>query len=562
MTDTFTDKIDDHKNPGLNIPTYGFGQVRTSFFAYITPLMTLIFLAVIALIIESFDRLYMFFETNMALNGLIIGLMLIGVLGAFSNNLALFKIARFLKKMETARADAQVTHAQVLAFQKAMPRQAAILDTQNMFNAIGNLESFGHYNFTDMDARLIKSKVGFRISKKKESVGFLAGILVMLGLLGTFLGLLETIDAVGSAMANMATLDVKADGAMSEFIASLSAPLQGMGLAFSSSLFGLSGSLLIGFFNYLSGGAQNNFIENFSRWIDNRIPRQVSIDGKGGKGGHGGSATVPSALSFDQELKDWLSGYVALSVETNKQLKALAQTLNETLDGFGRGESLLEQISNKQDVQIKHAVTTNTNLSSHETLMQRSNETLFAINTQTTAHISDMHTKLYPSLDIFQDHLLTLLGLMKEHTNSLNDGLAGIEQTLQMTHYQSQDNLDGLYERLMEMTTTSEHAYTTIAERISHLHTTLAHMDDNQTTLATMPGLVTEQLQTIATILHDTDSHQKNMFTLFKEVNGSSGPFAKLLFKMEKSMLEMNKKVFDIELASHKFIATVVDKDT
>ncbi len=367
----------------------------------------------------------------------------------------------------------------------------------------------------------------------------------MLGLLGTFLGLLKTIDAVGLALAGMAHLDVTQDGAMGQFIESLAAPLQGMGLAFSSSLFGLSGSLMIGFFNFLCGGAQNNFIENFSRWIDNRIPRNVGGEGKGGGKGGGGS-NVPSALSFDDELKDWLSGYVALTVETNKQLKTLAQTLNDTLDGFGRGEVLLENISHKQDTQIKHAAATNTSLATQQNLIMRSNETLSSIDKQASNHITDMHTKLYPYVIKFQDNLASLLDTMREHIKITDTGLTSVEQTLQMTHYQNQDNLDNISERLFNMSTTAERAYESLLKRVSDINTMLKTVDEKNADFPDLPNKLDQHLSGIANILIDTQKHNKDLFKTMKDINGSSGPLSKMLFKIEKSMLALDKKAFEV----------------
>ncbi len=170
MSKSFKEKMDEHDNPGVIAPEIGFGRIKTSLLAYITPLMILVLIIIFALIGFSFPKLYTFFETSKALNGLIIGLMAIGMFGAFKNNFDLFRVARFLDELETARSKAKVPPAQVIAFQKKMATVAPLLDTQNMYKAISNLESFGHYNFTDTDARLIKSKVGYRINSKKQTL--------------------------------------------------------------------------------------------------------------------------------------------------------------------------------------------------------------------------------------------------------------------------------------------------------------------------------------------------------------------------------------------------------
>lgn len=561
MQKNFTSQYKQKKRQEFDQSDIGFGRVKTSLFAYITPMMVVIAIVVAALIAYSAPQLYVFFATNMALNGLIIGLGAIGLFGAFYNNFALYRVAKFLDELETLRnSSVKITPDQIAALQRKMVSRAAILDTQNMYKAIANLELFGDYNFTDTDARLIKSKVGYRVSGKKSDVGFLSGILVMLGLLGTFLGLLATIDSVGSALGGMANLDIQQDGAMGIFIESLSRPLQGMGLAFSSSLFGLSGSLLIGFFNYLCGGAQNNFIENFSRWIDNRIPRNSNAQKGGGDsgGGGGGGPVVPNALNFDQELKEWLSGYTAIGVDTNKQLKQLAMAMNETLGGFGRSEVLLEQISHKQDTQIKHAVTANTSLSSQENLLSRGNEVLSTLSKQAADQVTEMNTRVYPFITILQEHMVTLLKMMQAHTETLDSGLSSVEQTLQMSQYHNQESLDNVNDKLFNISVLTEKASEDMVRRISAISRIIQDMDDKYEEMPTIPDRLDFYLGEISTSLKQAEAQQKQFFEVFSEIHGASGPMAKLLFKMDKSMLEMNKKVFDMETASKNFVKSLM----
>ena len=76
--------------------------------------------------------------------------------------------------------------------------------------------------------------------------------------------------------------------------------------------------------------------------------------------------------------------------------------------------------------------------------------------------------------------------------------------------------------------------------------------------MPTIPGRLDHHLGKIAQILTEAEKQQKQFFDVFREINGSSGPMAKMLFKMEKSMLEMNKKVFDMEVASKKFVKSLI----
>ncbi len=337
------------------IKTKRFGVIETSIFKYWTPLMLIVAIIIIAIVGFNLNTLGAYFQTNVSLNGLIIFLMLYGLVSAFFNNFIIYRTAGFLKSLENIVKQDYVEDKDIDALHALMVKKAYLIDTQNTHNAIENLRIFGHLNFSDNDARLIKHKLGYRVRLKKSNVGFLAGILVMLGLLGTFLGLLTTIDAVGAVMGNMSGMGGGEGGAvdeaqMSGFISSLSAPLQGMGLAFSSSLFGLSGSLLIGFFNHLCGGAQDKFIENVGRWIDDQIPTYNPANDTKQEN------NIPAK---SEDLKKWLTGFVYLSVKTNKQISALTYSLVETIKSLVKENDILVEIEKNQKSIVVQTQATN-----------------------------------------------------------------------------------------------------------------------------------------------------------------------------------------------------------
>lgn len=323
-----------------------YGRIKSNILNYVTPSMFIVLLLVSIAIFLRGPVLVGYFKTGLVLNAIIVSLAIFGVLKTFHNGYLLFLASRFLKKIEQIMNREKVEESEIAALYKYLEKRAALLNTINMNKAIGNLKEFGHPSFSDTDARLIKSKLGYRVSQKKAEVNFIAGILVMLGLLGTFLGLLKTIDAVGGALASMATLgggtgDIGLEE-MTTFIGSLALPLQGMGLAFSSSLFGLSGSLLIGFFSHMSGSPQNEFIENFSRWIDERIPR---FDPKKAESG---AAQKPPA---NDELKSWIGGFVFAANRTNKRVEEMISLLADALlSARTVSETLTEMASHQHRV--------------------------------------------------------------------------------------------------------------------------------------------------------------------------------------------------------------------
>jgi biopolymer transport protein ExbB/TolQ len=107
------------------------------------------------------------------------------------------------------------------------------------------------------------------LSSVRETSRYLVGLLVFLGLLGTFWGLLKTIGSVGSVISSLGIDDTNVAGFFNSLKDGLNAPLQGMSIAFSSSLLGLAGSLILGFMDINLGQAQNKFSLFFEKTVEN-----------------------------------------------------------------------------------------------------------------------------------------------------------------------------------------------------------------------------------------------------------------------------------------------------
>jgi biopolymer transport protein ExbB/TolQ len=114
--------------------------------------------------------------------------------------------------------------------------------------------------------RSLLDSIGARLDESREIVRYLAGLLVFLGLLGTFWGLIETVGSVGRIIASLRT-GQDAAVLFDELKNALAGPLQGMGLSFSASLFGLAGSLVLGFLDLQAGQAQGRFYTELEDWL-------------------------------------------------------------------------------------------------------------------------------------------------------------------------------------------------------------------------------------------------------------------------------------------------------
>src|ERR687896_1511156 len=106
-----------------------------------------------------------------------------------------------------------------------------------------------------------------RIEESHEISRYLIGLLIFLGLLGTFWGLIQTVNAVGDTIAGLSTAGDNPSTMFQNLQQGLRTPLSGMGTAFGSSLFGLAGSLVLGFLELQAGQAHNRFYNELEEWL-------------------------------------------------------------------------------------------------------------------------------------------------------------------------------------------------------------------------------------------------------------------------------------------------------
>ncbi|TKT75386.1 MotA/TolQ/ExbB proton channel family protein [Aquamicrobium sp. LC103] len=186
------------------------------------------------------------FQTNPGLNGLIFGVLAVGILLVFAQVIRLFREVRWVNSF---RAGTEATEPVLLAPMKALlSRSSAMaLSTNSM--------------------RSILDSIATRLDESRDTSRYLIGLLVFLGLLGTFWGLLQTIGSIGETIQSLDPGTGDTNDVLNALKAGLSAPLSGMGTAFSSSLFGLSGSLILGFLDLQAGRAQTRFYTELENWL-------------------------------------------------------------------------------------------------------------------------------------------------------------------------------------------------------------------------------------------------------------------------------------------------------
>jgi len=210
-------------------------------------LSMLIFLAIVGFVAAILYRqISAAFTTNPGLNGLILGVLTVGVLMAFSQVIRLFREVRWVNSF---RAGAETTEPVLLA-----PMKALLSRSTSMSLSTNSLRS-------------ILESIATRLDESRDISRYLIGLLVFLGLLGTFWGLLGTIGSISQTIQSLDPGSGDANDVLNSLKSGLSAPLSGMGTAFSSSLFGLAGSLVLGFLDLQAGRAQTRFYTELENWL-------------------------------------------------------------------------------------------------------------------------------------------------------------------------------------------------------------------------------------------------------------------------------------------------------
>lgn len=207
----------------------------------------LIFLAIAGFVAAILYRqISSAFQTNPGLNGLIVGVLAVGILLAFAQVIRLFREVRWVNSF---RAGTEAREPVLLAPMKALLGRSSTmaLSTASM--------------------RSILDSIATRLDESRDISRYLIGLLVFLGLLGTFWGLLQTIGSIGDTIQSLDPASGDANDVLDALKSGLAAPLAGMGTAFSSSLFGLAGSLVLGFLDLQAGRAQNRFYIELENWL-------------------------------------------------------------------------------------------------------------------------------------------------------------------------------------------------------------------------------------------------------------------------------------------------------
>jgi hypothetical protein len=261
------------------------------------------------------------FMANPGLNSLILGVLFIGVV------LSLRQVARLFPEIRWVNAQ-QLGERGGLRDPVLLAPVALILG-----------EGLARRAISALTLRAVLDSIGTRLDESREIARYLTGLLVFLGLLGTFWGLLETVASIGGVIKSMQT---GADAAVmfDDLKNGLAAPIAGMAVSFTSSLFGLAGSLVLGFLDLQAGQAQNRFFTELEDYLSFNVSEVVK---EGAQGSDGRAAADPAnaraATAALANLAEGVQGLVRHMRVEQQQIRDWVETqattqreLKETLD--------------------------------------------------------------------------------------------------------------------------------------------------------------------------------------------------------------------------------------
>jgi hypothetical protein len=255
------------------------------------------------------------FMANPGLNSLIFFVLTVGIVLALRQVIRLFREVRWVNAL--ARGVENTVPQPVL-----LSPIATLLGDQPISQAA----------MPTLTLRAILDSIGTRLDEARDTSRYLTGLLIFLGLLGTFWGLLTTVGSIGSILNSM---QAGGDAAVmfDNLKNNLARPLAGMSISFTSSLFGLAGSLVLGFLDLQAGQAQNRFYNELEDNLTAHRAADVPLE------------TPPVSQGVPQDLRSALDKIAAAADQTHARATSIAMA--NLADGI---QSLVQHMRAEQQM--------------------------------------------------------------------------------------------------------------------------------------------------------------------------------------------------------------------
>ncbi len=257
------------------------------------------------------------FNNNPVLNSLILLVLLLGIGWNLNQVLRLRPEVTWLETYQTARAR--------LA---ALPPPKLLAPMASMLSMREGRDNGRAFTLSTTAMRSLLDGLASRLDESRELSRYMTGLLIFLGLLGTFWGLLKTVTSVSDVIAGMSMGNGDMNLMFDQLKSGLARPLAGMGTAFSASMYGLAGALVLGFLDLTAGQAQNRFFNELEEWLAGltRLSSGVLSEGEGSV-----PVYVQALLEQTAENMEGLQRVLSRDEDGRAQANQAMGTLNERL---------------------------------------------------------------------------------------------------------------------------------------------------------------------------------------------------------------------------------------
>ena len=266
------------------------------------------------------DQMRQIFLSNPALNGLIVMVFVIGVLSTFAQVYGLMRSVQWIEGFAAERVGANLVQAPPL-----LAPLATLLRSRGARMQISSSSS-----------RSILDSVGQRIDEVREITRYIGNTLIFLGLLGTFYGLATTVPALVETIRSLSPEEGQSGAdVFSRLQSGLENQLGGMGTAFSSSLLGLAGSLVVGLLELFTGHGQNRFYQELEEWLSSITRLGYAGDEASGEDGGAVAGYVDHLAEQMEAMQATFAQAEASRQETDARIAALTTAVEALVQGGG-----------------------------------------------------------------------------------------------------------------------------------------------------------------------------------------------------------------------------------
>ena len=311
------------------------------------------------------------FMANAPLNGLIVGVLVIGIIYNFRQVLMLYPEVAWIEEFQqngTPLSEPQP------------PKLLAPMATM-----VGDHKD--RLSLSTLAMRSLLDGIVSRLDESRDISRYTVGLLIFLGLLGTFWGLLETVASISNVIGGLNVESGDSIAVFDDLKKGLKAPMAGMGTAFSTSLFGLGGSLVLGFLDLQANQAQNRFYNDLEEWLS--------------------TVTRLATSSLLGESDQPIPAYVqALLEQTAESLENLQQTITRGEENRISVNSNIIALGNKLETLTDHMRTEQTLMKSLAETQMEMKPILAKIAEGSTAAGMDESTRSHiRNLDVYLTRL-------------------------------------------------------------------------------------------------------------------------------------------------------------